>query len=46
MQLVEQGKLNLNDSLSKILGFDVINQNYPNVSITVEMVLSHQSSIA
>ena len=46
MQLVEQGKLNLNDSLSKVLGFDVINQNYPNDSITVEMVLSHQSSIS
>ena len=45
MQLVEQGKLNLNDTLTKILGYEVVNPNYPNIDITVEMVLSHQSSI-
>jgi len=45
MQLVEQGKLKLNDSVSSILGFEVKNPHYPDVPITVEMILSHQSSI-
>lgn len=46
MQLVEQGKLKLTDSVSSILGFEVKNPHYPDVPITVEMILSHQSSIA
>ena len=45
MQLVEQGKLQLNDTLTKILGFEIKNPHYPDVPITVEMILSHQSSI-
>ena len=44
-QLIEQKKLNLNDSLSNVLGFPVVNPNFPNKTITVEMLLSHQSSI-
>lgn len=46
MQLVEQGKLKLNDTVSDILGFEVKNPHFPDVPITVEMLLSHQSSLA
>jgi D-alanyl-D-alanine carboxypeptidase len=46
MQLVEQGKLQLNDTLTKILGFEIKNPHFPDVPITVEMILSHQSSIS
>lgn len=46
MVLVEQGRLNLTQKISDLLGFEVKNPNYPNDPITLEMVLSHQSSIA
>lgn len=46
MQLVEQGKLKLTDTITSILGFEVKNPHFPDVPITVEMILSHQSSIA
>ena len=45
MKLVEQGKISLNTTLSEALGFAVRNPYYPNISITLEMVMSHQSSI-
>lgn len=45
MQLVEQGKLTLNQSLSSIFGYKIENPFFPGVDITVEMILSHQSSI-
>ena len=45
MQLIEQGKLKLNQTVSSILGFEVKNPHFPDVPITVEMILSHQSSI-
>jgi D-alanyl-D-alanine carboxypeptidase len=45
MQLVEQGKIALNTSLSEGLGFEVRNPFFPDVVITMEMVMSHQSSI-
>ena len=45
MLLVEQGKLKLTDSISSVAGFDIINPNFPTKQITVEMVLTHQSSI-
>jgi D-alanyl-D-alanine carboxypeptidase len=35
MQLVEKGLLNLNDTLSSILGFEIKNPYYPDVPITV-----------
>lgn len=44
-QLVEQNKLSLSDSLSSLLGFNITNPFYPNITITLEMLLSHQSSI-
>lgn len=45
MLLVEEKKVALNQSLSSILGFPVRNPAFPTVEITVEMALSHQSSL-
>lgn len=45
MQLVEQGKLTLNQSLSSIFGYKLENPFFPGREITVEMILSHTSSI-
>ena len=45
LQLVEQGKLSLKDDVSDLLGFTVRNPKYPDVPITLEMLLSHTSSI-
>ncbi|RZJ63264.1 MAG: class A beta-lactamase-related serine hydrolase, partial [Flavobacterium sp.] len=45
MQLVEQGKLSLNDDFSDLVGFKVRNPKYPKTKITLKMVLSHRSSI-
>ena len=45
MQLVEQGKINLNDDISNLVGFKVRNPNYPDVVITPYMLLTHTSSL-
>ncbi|GGG14770.1 serine hydrolase domain-containing protein [Pontibacter amylolyticus] len=45
MQLVEEGKISLNDDVSKLVGFQVRNPKYPNKVITLRMMLSHTSSI-
>ncbi len=45
MQLVEQGKLNLQQDVSELLGFQVRNPKFPEKVITVEMLLSHTSSM-
>lgn len=45
MQLVEQGKINLSDDVSKYLGFELRNPNFPNTPITVEMLACHTSSL-
>ena len=45
MQLVEEGKINLDEDVSRYLGFTLRNPNYPNRSITSRMLLSHTSSI-
>jgi CubicO group peptidase (beta-lactamase class C family) len=45
MQLVEQGKLSLNDDFGDLIGFPIRNPKYPEVKITLRMVLSHTSSI-
>jgi len=45
MQLVEAGKLTLDDDLSDLIGFKVRNPKYPEKVITLKMVLSHTSSI-
>ena len=45
MQLVEAGKLSLDDDVGKILGMKLRNPRYPDVPITVKMLLSHTSSM-
>jgi CubicO group peptidase (beta-lactamase class C family) len=45
MQLVEAGKISLDDDFSDLVGFKVRNPKYPNTLITLRMVLSHTSSI-
>ena len=45
MQLVEAGKLSLDDDVSDIVGFRVRNPKFPEVPITVRMLLSHTSSV-
>ncbi len=45
MQLIEAGKLSLDDDFSTLLGFTVRNPKYPDSVITLRMVLSHTSSI-
>ncbi|HMZ58801.1 MAG TPA: serine hydrolase domain-containing protein [Leptospiraceae bacterium] len=45
MTLVEKGKLNLKDDVNEYLPFEVRNPNYPDEPITVEMLMTHTSSI-
>jgi len=45
MQLIEAGKLSLNDDFSDLVGFKVRNPKYPDAVITLKMVLSHTSSV-
>lgn len=45
MQLVEQGKISLDDDFSELIGFPIRNPKFPNTVITLRMVLSHTSSI-
>lgn len=45
LQLVEQGKLDLEDDVSDLMGFKVRNPKYPETVITLKMLLSHTSSI-
>jgi len=45
MQLVERGKLSLNDDISTLVGFKIRNPKYPETVITLKMLLSHTSSI-
>ena len=45
MQLVEQGKLNLQQDVSELVGFQVRNPKFPEKVITIEMLLSHTSSM-
>jgi len=45
MQLVEAGKLSLEDDFSNLVGFKVRNPAFPETGITLRHVLSHLSSI-
>lgn len=45
MQLVEKKKLSLDDDVSDLIGFKVRNPKYPDVVITLKMILSHTSSL-
>lgn len=45
MQLVEKGKLSLDDDFSKLVGFTVRNPKFPQRVITLRMVMSHTASL-
>ena len=45
MQLVEQGKINLDADASEYLNFKLRNPNFPQKKITVRMLASHTSSL-
>ncbi|MBR1729084.1 MAG: beta-lactamase family protein [Selenomonadaceae bacterium] len=45
MQLVDQGKINLDADISDYLGFKLRNPNFTDISITVRMLASHTSSL-
>jgi len=45
MQLVEEKKLKLDDDVNKYLKFSVKNPYYPDVPVTIRMLLCHRSSI-
>ena len=45
MQLVERGKISLDDDAGDLLGFELRNPNQPREKITVRMLASHTSSI-
>ena len=46
MQLVEQGKLDLDTDISEYLGYPVVNFYYPKVPITLRTLMSHTSSLS
>lgn len=45
MQLVEAKKLDLDGDVSQLIGFEVRNPSFPDIPITIKMLLSHTSSI-
>lgn len=45
MQLMDQGKLSLDGDAGKYLGFALRNPDFPDMPITVRMLLSHVSSL-
>jgi CubicO group peptidase (beta-lactamase class C family) len=45
MQLVEAGKVSLDDDVSKLIGFSVRNPKFPEKVITLRTLLQHRSSI-
>lgn len=46
MQLVDAGKLSLEDDVGNLIGFRVRNPRFPDSVITLRMILSHTSSIS
>ena len=45
MQLIEAGKVSLDDDVSDLIGFQVRNPKFPDQVITLRMLFSHTSSI-
>jgi len=45
MQLMEAGKLSLDDDFSKLVGFTVRNPKFPQSVITLRMIMSHTAGI-
>lgn len=46
MQLIEAGKLSLDDDFSKLVGFSVRSPYFPDKVITLRMIMSHTSSVS
>lgn len=46
MQMVEQGKVSLKDDVSDLVGITIRNPKYPDTPITLEMLMSHLSSLS
>ncbi len=46
LQQVEAGRLSLQDDVSELIGFRVRNPHFPDTKITLEMLLSHTSSLS
>lgn len=45
MQLVEKGKLSLDDDVNQYITFSLRNPSFPETPITIKMLLSHRSSL-
>ena len=45
LQLVDKGIISLDDDVSNLIGFNIRNPHYPDIPITLRMVLSHTASI-
>ena len=45
MQLYERGKISLDDDVNNHLNFEVKNPKYPDIPITIRMLMCHRSSI-
>ena len=45
MQLIDQGKVSLDTDVSTLAGFKIRNPKYPDTVITLEMLMSHTSSL-
>lgn len=45
MKLIDAGKIHLDDDVSNIIGFPVRNPKFPNVPITIRLLMSHLSSL-
>ena len=45
LQLIDEGKLSLEDDVSDLMGFPVRHPKWPDIPITLKMLLSHTSSM-
>lgn len=45
LQLVDEGKISLSDDINDIMGMNIRNPRYPDIPITVKMLLTHTSSM-
>ena len=45
LQLVEAGKISLDDDVNDIMGMNIRNPRYPDTPLTIRMLLSHTSSM-
>ena len=46
LQLAGEGKLDLDTDISELMGFELRNPNFPEIPVTVRMLLSHTSSMS